>query len=139
MRFAVASSTVSGLLVVLITAAVGRVFRSWLSWHVVLPLLLAAGWALAALPLVLRVRRRDREPKRVFLIVAAFTCKHWVAQLIGDLHENLERRGCWKRCSGKRQSPNAPAFPWKSSPMTDLMRWVTGEKPPSVRASGWRG
>jgi ribose transport system substrate-binding protein len=29
----------------------------------------------------------------VFLIVAAFTCKYWVAQLIGDLHENLERRG----------------------------------------------
>lgn len=90
---AVASSTMAGLLVVLISAAVGRVFRSWLSWQVVVPLLLGAAGTLAALPLVLRMRRREREPKRVFLIVAAFTCKHWVAQLIRDLHENLERRG----------------------------------------------
>jgi ribose transport system substrate-binding protein len=42
---------------------------------------------------VLLARRRDREPKRVFLIVAAFDHKHWVAQFIRDLHEILERRG----------------------------------------------
>lgn len=91
MRSAVVASTVSGLLVALVTAAAARVLRSWLAWDVFLPwLLLPAGWALVALPLALRARRR---PRRVFLIVAAFTHKHWVAQLIRDLHENLERRG----------------------------------------------
>jgi ribose transport system substrate-binding protein len=93
MRFAVAASTVSGLLVVLLTAAAGRMVRSWPSWHGFLPLFVALGWALAALPVVLRAHRRTREPKRVFLILAAFTGKHWVAELIRDLHENLERRG----------------------------------------------
>lgn len=93
MRFAVAASTVSGLLVAALTAAAGRVFRWWPAWHPLLPLL-ALGLALAALPLLLRVpARRGRAPGRVFLIVAAFTHKHWVAQLIQDLHENLERRG----------------------------------------------
>jgi ribose transport system substrate-binding protein len=94
MRFSVAASTASGLLVVLLTAAAGRVFRSGLFERAFLPALLSLGVALAALPLVmLRARRREREPRRVFLIVAAFTHKHWVAQLIRDLHENLERRG----------------------------------------------
>lgn len=93
MRFAVAASTTSGLLVVLLTAAAGRVSRSWPAWHVLLPPLFGLGWALAALPLVLRVRRRAAGTRRVFLIVAAFTHKHWVSQLIRDLHENLERRG----------------------------------------------
>ena len=82
----------SGLLVVLLTAVAGRVFRSGLFGRAFPPVLLALGLALAALPLVLRPRRK-REPRRVFLIVAAFTHKHWVAQLIRDLHENLERRG----------------------------------------------
>lgn len=92
MRFAVAASTASGLLVALLTAAIGKAFRLWTSWPAFVPwlLLIPAGWALAAVPLILRARR---EPRRVFLIVAAFTHKHWVAQLIRDLHENLERRG----------------------------------------------
>lgn len=93
MRFSVAASTVSGLLVVLLTAAGGRLFRSGLYGRTLLPVLLGLGLVLAALPLVLRLRRREREPRRVFLIVAAFNHKHWVAQLIRDLHENLERRG----------------------------------------------
>jgi ribose transport system substrate-binding protein len=92
MRFSVAASTVSGLLVVLLTAASGRVVRSGLYEHALLPALLGVGLALAVLPVVLRARR-ERTPRRVFLIVAAFTHKHWVAQLIRDLHENLERRG----------------------------------------------
>jgi ribose transport system substrate-binding protein len=90
--FAMITSTVSGLLVVALTAAAGQALRWWPAWHALLPLL-ALGWTLAALPLVLRVGRRGRGPRRVFLIVAAFTHKHWVAQLIRDLHENLERRG----------------------------------------------
>src|SRR5579859_7028765 len=93
MRSAVAASTVSGVLVVLLTAAAGRVFRSWLSWHALLPLLFVLGCALAALPVVLRGRCRARARRRVFLVVAAFTHKHWVPELIRDLHENLERRG----------------------------------------------
>jgi ribose transport system substrate-binding protein len=92
MGFAVAASTVSGLLVAALSAAAGHAFRWWSAWHALLPLL-ALGWALAALPLVLRAARRRRDPRQVFLIVAAFTHKHWVAQLIRDLHENLERRG----------------------------------------------
>ena len=84
MRFAVAASAVSGLLVAALTAAAGRVFWWWPAWHPLLPLL-ALGLALAALPLLLRVpARRGRAPGRVFLIVAAFTHKHWVAQLIRD-------------------------------------------------------
>jgi len=90
MRFAVTASTVSGLLVVLSTVAAGRVWRSWPSRYALLMLLLGLGWMLAALLLVLRARHRVSG--RVFLIVDAFTHKHWVAQLIRDLHENLERR-----------------------------------------------
>jgi ribose transport system substrate-binding protein len=93
MRFAVAASTVSGLLVVLVTTAAERVFRSWISWHSFLLWPLVLGWALVALLLIRRARRQERGPRRVFLIVAAFTQKHWVAQLIRELHENLERRG----------------------------------------------
>jgi ribose transport system substrate-binding protein len=93
MRFAIAASTASGLLVALLTAAARQVLRSWMFWDDFLPWLLLPGWGLAALSLVLRARRREREPRRVFLIVAAFTHKHWVAQLIRDLHETLERRG----------------------------------------------
>jgi ABC-type sugar transport system substrate-binding protein len=93
MRFAVVASTVSGLLVTLLTAAARKALRSWIFWDAFLPWLLFLGWALATLSLVLRAHRREREPRRVFLIVAAFTHKHWVAQLIRDLHENLERRG----------------------------------------------
>ena len=93
MRFAVAASTVSGLLVAGLTAAAGRAFRWWPGWHA-LPALAALGLALAALPVLLRApARRGRAPRRVFLIVAAFTHKHWVPELIRDLHENLERRG----------------------------------------------
>lgn len=92
-QFAVAVSTASGLLVALLTAVAARAFRSWMSWGSFLPWLLLPGWALAAVSLVLRARRRGREPRRVFMIVAAFTHKHWIAQLIRDLHENLERRG----------------------------------------------
>lgn len=93
MRFAVVASTVSGLLVALLTAAAGKAFRSSMSWHVLLPWLFLPGWALAAMSLILRAHRRERRPGRVFFIVAAFTHKHWVPQLIRDLHENLERRG----------------------------------------------
>jgi len=92
MRSAVTASTVSGLLVVLSTAAAGRVWRSWPDRYALLMLLLGLGWMLAALLLVLRARHWDRGSRRVFLIVDAFTHKHWVAQLIRDLHENLERR-----------------------------------------------
>jgi ribose transport system substrate-binding protein len=92
MRFAVTASTVSGLLVVLFTAVGARVSRSWPDRDALLAIA-GLGWVLAALPLVLRARRRDRGCRRVFLIVAAFSHKHWVAQLIRDLHENLERRG----------------------------------------------
>lgn len=96
MRFAVATSTMSGLLVVLLTAFLERISRSWGAWHSSLVLLLVPGYALAALPLVLwtsRARRKPRVPPRVFMIVAAFTQKQWVAELIRDLHETLERRG----------------------------------------------
>jgi hypothetical protein len=80
MRFAVIASTVSGLLVVLSTAAAGRVWRSWPDRYALLMLLLGLGWMLAALLLVLRARHWDRGSRRVFLIVDAFTHKHWVAQ-----------------------------------------------------------
>lgn len=93
MRFAVVTSTVSGLLVALLTATAGKAFRSSMSWHALLPWLLLPGWPLAALSLILRARHRERRPGRVFFIVAAFTHKHWVPELIRDLHENLERRG----------------------------------------------
>ena len=93
MRFAVAASTASGLLVAALTAAAGRAFRWWPDWHPLLPLLVLGG-GLAVLPLWLRAPAlRGRAPRRVFLVVAAFTHKNWVALLIRDLHENLERRG----------------------------------------------
>ncbi len=91
MRFAVAASTASGLLVALVTAAAGIAFRSQASWPAFVPwLLVLAGWAVMASVLVVRAHRR---PRRVFLVVAAFPHKPWVAQLIRNLHENLERRG----------------------------------------------
>jgi ribose transport system substrate-binding protein len=94
LRFAVAASTLSGLLVVLFTAAFGRLTHSDIFGHFFLPWGLAiVGWALAASSLVLWARSRKRWPKRVFLIVAAFTQKNWVAELIRDFHNNLEWRG----------------------------------------------
>src|ERR1700730_761976 len=55
MRFAVAVSTVSGLLVILLTAAFEKVFRLAISGRALLPWALAvSGWALAAVTLVLQ-------------------------------------------------------------------------------------
>jgi ribose transport system substrate-binding protein len=94
LRFAVAASTLSGLLVVLITAAFSRLHQSNLFWRLFSPWGLAVtGWVLSASSLLLWIRSREPSPKRIFLIVAAFTQKQWVAELIRDLHNNLERRG----------------------------------------------
>ena len=62
MRFAVAASTVSGLLAAALAAAAGRTFRWRPGWHA-LPALVALGLAPAALPLLLRApARRGRRP-----------------------------------------------------------------------------
>jgi ABC-type sugar transport system substrate-binding protein len=94
MRFAIAASTVSGLLVVLFTAAADWALGSGASGRSLMPWALAGlGWAVAVTALVVLARTRRSQPQRVFLIVSAYSQKHWVAELIHDLHRNLAQRG----------------------------------------------
>lgn len=97
LRFAVATSTVSGLLVVVISAIFGRAVRSDIFTRATLPWVLATlPWALIAsgsLMLVQRKRIFRQRSNRIFLMVPAFSQKHWVAELIRDIHDDLDRRG----------------------------------------------
>jgi ribose transport system substrate-binding protein len=96
LRFAVTASTVSGLLVVLVTAITGRVVRSDMFTRAALPWVLAAiTWVAVASGSLILVRRKllRRRSRQVFLMIPAFSQKHWVAELIREIHDNLERRG----------------------------------------------
>lgn len=89
---AVATSTMSGLCVLAISSA----FKPRLLTAAV-PLwsLLAAGGVLLGLSysLLLRTRAQAQQAKRVFLVISAFDQKHYLAELIRNVHSVLERRG----------------------------------------------
>lgn len=95
-RFTVVTSTVSGLVVLAVSEVAGTVFRlQFLTTTVPLWSLLAVIGALVAMLSVVWTSRRaaTHRAKRVFLVVSAFNQKHYVAELIRNIHGVLERRG----------------------------------------------
>jgi ribose transport system substrate-binding protein len=97
-RFAVATSILSGLTVALVVTVVGKAVGkvAWadlLTWQVPLWSLLAAVVAMVALVAVIPARRRDEMSDRVFVIIPAFRQKHWISQLMHDMNRALDRRG----------------------------------------------
>jgi ribose transport system substrate-binding protein len=92
MRFSVTCSVVGGLTLSAILALVSAVTRTGLLTLNV-PL-----WSLIVLTCALlffafaRVTRRRKMTKRTFLIIPAFSQKHWVADLIQNVHRSLDRR-----------------------------------------------
>jgi ribose transport system substrate-binding protein len=93
---AVATSTVSGLCVLAITGLISSLFRPQFLTAVVplWSLLGVAGVLLVLLgSVILQWRSRRDRAKRVFLIISAFDQKHYVAELIRNVHSVLEQRG----------------------------------------------
>lgn len=90
-RFAVATSVLSGLAVTAVTAGVGLVFtRNFLVYRIPIWTLLVLVALLGSLMLWVAPTASGRH--QVFLIVPAFSQKHWFAELIQNLHNSLDRR-----------------------------------------------
>jgi ribose transport system substrate-binding protein len=92
MRFAVTCSVVGGLTFSAILALISTVTRTGLLTSSV-PL-----WSLVVLACTLvflafaKVARKRKTARRTFLIIPAFSQKHWVADLIQNVHRSLDRR-----------------------------------------------
>lgn len=90
-RFAVVTSVVSGLCVALVIAGVkaglvtGGTVPAW-------SLVGVTGVAITLSGLAW-IRPWRRRPGRAFLLISAFSQKHWVAELIQNTHRALDRRG----------------------------------------------
>jgi ribose transport system substrate-binding protein len=92
----VATSTLSGLCVGAITWSVGSLFKlRLLTTGVPLWAFASVAVALLASLYFLWNQRRSRTPKakRVFLAIPAFDQKHYVAELVRNMHTILEQRG----------------------------------------------
>ncbi len=97
-RFVLVTSVVSGLVVTAITAGVGRFLGNrFLTYQVPLWLfLLLSLISFSVVGVTLHLGQKDRRLRRndeVFFILCAFNEKRWVAGLIHDLHNSLDRRG----------------------------------------------
>jgi ribose transport system substrate-binding protein len=96
MLTSVATSILSGLSVLAISGIIGLVFKPRVLAMTV-PLWSLLGTTVALLTVLLSVwlRRRSRSyrAKRVFLVISAFDQKHYLAQLIRNVHSVLEQRG----------------------------------------------
>jgi ABC-type sugar transport system substrate-binding protein len=92
MRFAVITSVTSGLTVTAFLGVLGVVTRTGLlTWPIPLWSLIASVVAMMCLAVIVVVRR-GQGTRRVFLVVHAFSQKHWVSELIHDAHRALDRR-----------------------------------------------
>jgi DNA-binding LacI/PurR family transcriptional regulator len=93
---AVVPSTVSGLCVLAIAAAIGSLYKArLLTTAVPLWSLVAVAGALLVLScsMLLQQRSRSYRAKRVFLVISAFDQKHYLAELIRNVHAVLEQHG----------------------------------------------
>jgi ribose transport system substrate-binding protein len=92
----VATSTLSALCVLVITWIVGSLFRTRLL-TIAVPLwslVGVAGVMVALLCSVVLLRRsRSYRAKRIFLVISAFDQKHYLAELIRNVHGVLEQHG----------------------------------------------
>lgn len=92
----VATSTLSGLCVLAITGVIGSLFRPQvLTATVPLWLLLGVAGVLLVflISVLLQWRPRRHRAKRIFLVISAFDQKHYLAELIRNVHSVLEQRG----------------------------------------------
>ena len=94
LRFMIAASTLGGLSVAAVTAIATGVFNSGFLMRMVplWSLLAIAGALLVALSLVW-IQHHWRGSKRVFLVIPAFSQKHWIAEIVQNVHRSLDRRG----------------------------------------------
>ncbi|MGH3942664.1 MAG: substrate-binding domain-containing protein [Pseudonocardiaceae bacterium] len=96
-RFALVTSVVSGLAVATIAGVSQVVGNQFLTYQAPLWLFLLLGVSgISLLGVTLHLKKKDQIPiqnNQVFLILCAFTEKRWVAGLIQDLHNSLDRRG----------------------------------------------
>jgi ribose transport system substrate-binding protein len=92
----VATSTLSGLCVLAITGVIGSLVKPrLLSTTVPLWSLLGVAGVLLVLLCSILLQRRSRsyQAKRVFLVIPAFDQKHYLAELIRNVHDVLEQHG----------------------------------------------
>jgi ribose transport system substrate-binding protein len=93
MRFAVMTSVISGLTLTVVLGGAGVLTRTGLlTMMVPLWLLIASVVAVACLAVVVSVGRRG-APRRVFLVVHAFSETHWISELTHNTHRALDRCG----------------------------------------------
>ena len=95
LRFAIIASTTGGLSVATVTAMISGILRSELLTTPVplWSLLVAAGATLASSFMLPLLNHRHPPSKRVFLVIPAFVQKHWVAELLQNIHHSLNLRG----------------------------------------------
>jgi ribose transport system substrate-binding protein len=92
-RFAVVTSVVSGAALASILALAGAVMRTGvLTWRVPIWSLIAV-FVFSACLVAAAFAGRLRPAKRTFLIIPAFSQKHWISELIQNTHRALDRRG----------------------------------------------
>jgi ribose transport system substrate-binding protein len=90
---AVAISVTSGLTLAVILGAVGSAMRAGLlTWRVPMWSLIAVVVVMMCLAVVVATGHRSTT-RRVFLIISAFSQKHWVSELMHNTHRSLDRRG----------------------------------------------
>lgn len=96
MWYSVVTSTLSGLCLGAVTWSIGAIFKLRLLM-IGVPLWSFIGVTvalLASLYLVWSQRRfRNGKTKRVFLVIPAFDQKHYVAELVRNMHNVLEQHG----------------------------------------------
>jgi ribose transport system substrate-binding protein len=91
--FAVTISVASGLTLAMILGAVGVATRAGLlTWRVPMWSLIAVVAVMMCLAVVVVTGRRSAT-RRVFLIISAFSQKHWISELMHNTHRSLDRRG----------------------------------------------
>jgi ribose transport system substrate-binding protein len=93
MRFAVATSVISGLTVTTIVSAAGAATQKGL-FTVRIPLwsLIVATVVITCLTMVILSLHR-RTPRQAFLVVHAFSETHWISELTHNTHRALDRCG----------------------------------------------
>lgn len=95
-RSALVTPVVSGLVVAAMTAGFGQLVGSrFLTYQVPLWLFLGV-ISFSVVGVILHSRQKGQSPRRndqVFFILCAFNEKRWLAGLMHDLHDSLDRRG----------------------------------------------
>ncbi|MCK9930954.1 hypothetical protein MXD62_28075 [Frankia sp. Mgl5] len=93
--FAVVTSVLGGLALVAVTSGVTRLANTEI-FRLQVPLALFLGSLIVlvgSVIMTLRALAATRPRRTIFLVVSAFSQKHWLAELLRNIERSLDRRG----------------------------------------------